>query len=96
MFLQGIRLGGCSGLLKIRAAEAKSNFPTRYDWDSFFRDAKHMNEMKAGERPDTVVLKVSNRQMGGGGGVICYWLFVNCILIGVVQCTLIFFKLIFK
>jgi len=55
--LKGIKLNNCTGLLKIRAAEAKLNFPTRHDWDSFFRDAKHMNEMKAGERPDTVVLK---------------------------------------
>ncbi|CAB4062539.1 SFRS17 [Lepeophtheirus salmonis] len=26
----------------------------RQDWDSFFRDNKNMNEMKAGERPDTL------------------------------------------
>jgi len=40
--------------LKILVAEAKIPFPTKYDWDSFFRDAKQMNEMKSGERPDTV------------------------------------------
>jgi len=32
-------------------------FPTRADWDSFFRENKEMNEMKAGERPDTVKLE---------------------------------------
>ena len=41
----------------VRAAEAKVNFPTRHDWDSWFRDAKNMNEMKPGERPDTVHFK---------------------------------------
>ncbi|XP_070159725.1 A-kinase anchor protein 17A isoform X4 [Polyergus mexicanus] len=35
-------------------AEAKDDFPTRHSWDSYFRDAKHMNELKAGERPDTI------------------------------------------
>lgn len=43
--------------MKIRVAEAKIPFPTKYDWDSFFRDAKNMNEMKAGERPDTIHLQ---------------------------------------
>ncbi|CAL4136338.1 unnamed protein product, partial [Meganyctiphanes norvegica] len=51
---KGIKLSGFSELLKIRATEAKTDFPNRHDWDSFFRDAKHMNEMKPGERPDTV------------------------------------------
>merc|ERR1719431_1620956 len=44
-------------LLKVRAAEAKMPFPTRVDWDSFFRENKEMNEMKAGERPDTIKLE---------------------------------------
>lgn len=35
-------------------AEAKDDFPTRHSWDSYFRDAKHMNELKPGERPDTI------------------------------------------
>jgi len=26
----------------------------RYDWDSFFIENKEMNEMKPGERPDTI------------------------------------------
>jgi arginine/serine-rich splicing factor 17 len=41
----------------VRAAEAKMPFPTRADWDSFFRENKEMNEMKAGERPDTIKLE---------------------------------------
>ncbi|CAB3244135.1 unnamed protein product [Arctia plantaginis] len=40
--------------LKVRVCEAKSDFPTRHDWDSFFRDATDMDEMKPGERPDTI------------------------------------------
>lgn len=42
--------------LKVRAAEAKSDFPTRHDWDEFFRNAPNMNELRPGERPDTVFL----------------------------------------
>lgn len=49
-----IKLDGFKELFRIKAAEAKSDFPTRHDWDSFFRDATNMDEMKAGERPDTV------------------------------------------
>lgn len=52
-----IKLSGFTESLKVRAAEAKVNFPSRHDWESFFRDAKHMNEMKSGERPDTLHLK---------------------------------------
>jgi arginine/serine-rich splicing factor 17 len=33
------------------------DFPTRYDWDSFFRDAKDMNDTVPGERPDTIRLE---------------------------------------
>lgn len=44
-----MKLSGYPEVLKIRAVEAKSMFPSRHDWDSFFRDAKNMNEMKAGE-----------------------------------------------
>ncbi len=52
-----MKLSGFPDVLKIRAAEAKVNFPSRHDWDSYFRDAKHMNEMKPGERPDTIHFK---------------------------------------
>lgn len=49
-----IKLSGFPDSLKVRAAEAKPNFPLRHDWESYFRDARHMNEMCPGERPDTV------------------------------------------
>nr|CAD7590993.1 unnamed protein product [Timema genevievae] len=49
-----IKLAGFPELLKLRAAEAKIPYPTRHTWDSYFRDAKNMNEMKPGERPDTI------------------------------------------
>ncbi|XP_078046559.1 uncharacterized protein LOC144474983 isoform X3 [Augochlora pura] len=51
---QRLNLSGFPNVLKVRAAEAKDDFPTRHSWDSYFRDTKHMNELKAGERPDTV------------------------------------------
>ncbi|XP_029680926.1 A-kinase anchor protein 17A-like isoform X2 [Formica exsecta] len=51
---QRLNLAGFPNVLKVRAAEAKDDFPTRHSWDSYFRDAKHMNELKAGERPDTI------------------------------------------
>lgn len=40
--------------LKVEAFEPENEFPVRHTWDSFFRDAPDMDEMKAGERPDTV------------------------------------------
>ncbi|GAA6078138.1 A-kinase anchor protein 17A [Tachysurus ichikawai] len=52
-----IKLSGFTDVLKVRAAETKMDFPTRHDWDSFFRDAKDMNETVPGERPDTVHLE---------------------------------------
>ena len=51
-----IKLSGFTDALKVRAAEAKLSFPSRHDWESYFRDAKHMNEMVYGERPDTIHL----------------------------------------
>lgn len=51
-----IKLTGFTEYIKLRALESKDEFPTRHDWDSFFRDAKNMDEMKAGERPDTIYL----------------------------------------
>lgn len=51
---QRLNLAGFPNVLKVRAAEAKDEFPTRHSWDSYFRDAKHMNELKPGERPDTI------------------------------------------
>lgn len=49
-----LSLHGVRRPLTMRAAEAKQDFPTRHAWDTFFRDAKNMNEMRPGERPDTV------------------------------------------
>lgn len=54
---KSIKLSGFTDVLKVRAAENKVDFPTRHDWDSFFRDAKDMNETVPGERPDTVHLE---------------------------------------
>ena len=51
---KAIKLSGFTDSLKVRAAEAKIPFPIRHDWDSFFRDAKGMNEANPGERPDTL------------------------------------------
>lgn len=53
-----IKLSGFPDTLRVRAAEAKITFPTRHDWDSFFRDVRNMNDMKPGERPDTVHLQL--------------------------------------
>jgi arginine/serine-rich splicing factor 17 len=44
-------------IVQVKAGEAKISFPLRHDWDSYFRDAKNMNEMKPGERPDTIHFK---------------------------------------
>ena len=52
--MKTIKLSGFQDVLKIRAAEAKPAFPSRHDWDSYFRNNKAMNEMKPGERPDTI------------------------------------------
>lgn len=54
---KAIKLSGFSDTLRVRAAEFKIDFPTRHDWDSFFRDAKDMNETLPGERPDTIHLE---------------------------------------
>lgn len=54
---KSIKLSGFSDILRVRSAEAKIHFPTRHDMASYFRDAKNINEMKPGERPDTVYFK---------------------------------------
>lgn len=51
---RSMKLNTFAQSFKIRAAEAKQDFPTKHTWDTFFRDAKNMNEMRTGERPDTV------------------------------------------
>lgn len=50
------KLTNYTEVVKLRASMAKDDFPTRHDWDSFFRDTRDMDEMKAGERPDTIHL----------------------------------------
>lgn len=54
---KSIKLSGFTEQLKVKAGEAKIQFPSRHDWDSYFRDAKNMNEMKPGERPDTIHIR---------------------------------------
>ncbi|KAL4230589.1 anchor protein 17A [Mactra antiquata] len=54
---KSIKLSGFPEQLKVKAGEAKIQFPSRHDWDSYFRDAKNMNEMKPGERPDTIHIR---------------------------------------
>ena len=56
------RLDGCSikmnaftDVLKVRAAESKIAYPTRHDWDTFFKEDMVIDQ-KPGERPDTVHL----------------------------------------
>lgn len=51
---QNMKISTFPNPVKVRAAEAKIDFPARHTWDSFFRDAKNMNENKPGERPDTI------------------------------------------
>lgn len=52
-----IKLSGFAEPLKVKCIEAKLKFPSRHEWDSFFRDAIDLNECNPGERPDTVVIK---------------------------------------
>lgn len=49
-----VQLNDYPDALKVRVTENKCDFPTRHSWDSFFRDATDMDEMKPGERPDTI------------------------------------------
>ncbi|KAH8340786.1 hypothetical protein KR059_006888 [Drosophila kikkawai] len=51
-----LRITGFSESFRVRCTQSKDEFPTRHDWDSYFRDARNMDEMKAGERPDTIHL----------------------------------------
>ncbi|KAH8025668.1 hypothetical protein HPB51_010752 [Rhipicephalus microplus] len=60
-----VKLSGFPENLRVRAAEAKVPFPTRHDWDSYFRDAKGMDEMKPGERPDTIYVQVRAYRASG-------------------------------
>lgn len=51
-----IKLKDFSDLMRIRIGKWKSDFPTQQVWDDFFQNTKDMNEMKPGERPDTIHL----------------------------------------
>ena len=51
-----LKISGFHESFRVRASVPKDDFPTRHDWDSFFRDAHNMDEMKPGERPDTIHL----------------------------------------
>jgi len=52
-----IKMNAFTDVLKVRAAESKIVYPTRHDWDSFFKDTQNpLNELKPGERPDTIHL----------------------------------------
>ncbi|XP_052027996.1 A-kinase anchor protein 17A [Apodemus sylvaticus] len=52
-----IKLSGFADALRVRAAEFRADFPSRHDWDAFFRDARDMDEALPGERPDTIHLE---------------------------------------
>lgn len=43
--------------MTVHANEIIPDFPTRHDWNSYFRDSKDMDELKPGERPDTLHIK---------------------------------------
>lgn len=49
-----IKFPGISQHLTVRAIETKPDFPSRHDWDSYFHHSKDMDELKPGERPDTL------------------------------------------
>lgn len=49
-----IRMSAYTDVLKVRAAEAKIAYPTRHDWDTYYVVNQNVNEMKPGERPDTI------------------------------------------
>lgn len=51
-----LKLSGFAESLKVRAAKVKIG-SSRHEWESFFRDNPHMNEMKPGYRPDTIHLQ---------------------------------------
>ncbi|CAD5118329.1 DgyrCDS7042 [Dimorphilus gyrociliatus] len=52
-----LKLNSLMEPVTIRVTEAKISFPLKNEWDSYFKDSKNMNEMKAGERPDTIHIK---------------------------------------
>ncbi|XP_054161392.1 A-kinase anchor protein 17A-like [Oppia nitens] len=51
-----LKLSGFAQLLLVKTARVKIG-STRHEWETFFRDNQHMNEMKAGCRPDTLYIQ---------------------------------------
>ena len=49
-----MKLSGFTEPFKIKCGPARSSYPTKNEWNSFFRDAADMDETKPGERPDSV------------------------------------------
>jgi arginine/serine-rich splicing factor 17 len=49
-----IRMETSGHEFRLRAADAKLPYPTRTEWETFFRESKSMNETKPGERADTI------------------------------------------
>lgn len=49
-----IRMESTGHEFRLRAADAKLQYPTRTEWETFFRESKSMNETKPGERADTI------------------------------------------
>ena len=51
-----IKMPSFTDVLKIRVAEAKIVYPLKHDWDTFYNVSANVNvnEMKNGERPDTI------------------------------------------
>ncbi|XP_059109140.1 LOW QUALITY PROTEIN: A-kinase anchor protein 17A-like [Peromyscus eremicus] len=52
-----IKLSGFADALRVRAAEFRLDFPSRHDWDAFFRDADGMDEARPASAPDTIHLE---------------------------------------
>ncbi|XP_003745609.1 A-kinase anchor protein 17A [Galendromus occidentalis] len=52
-----IKIQGWPEPARLQCCEAKIPHPVKHDWQSFFRDAKGLDEMKPGQRPDTLYVK---------------------------------------
>ena len=50
-----IKLDGFDEQLKLKASQVKIG-PFKHDWETFFRDNPHMDELKPGKRRDFVVI----------------------------------------
>ena len=52
-----IKLSGFSDPLKVIAIQASVKFPTRHEWEEFFKGREGLSETNPGERPDTIIIK---------------------------------------